>query len=100
MSKDEEGYNGWSNYETWCVNLWLSNDQGIYEAVNELIDGYDEDANVIAIADDIEAFVGELPECASVREQANFVSDLLGASLSVVDWYEIATTWISDRVTA
>ncbi len=100
MSKDEEGYNGWSNYETWCVNLWLSNDQGIYEAVNELIDGYDEDANVVAIADDIEAFVGELPECASVREQASFVSDLLGAALSVVDWYEIATTWISDRVTA
>jgi len=20
---DEQGYNGWTNYETWAVNLWL-----------------------------------------------------------------------------
>ena len=23
-------YNGWSNYETWAVNLWLDNDQYSY----------------------------------------------------------------------
>jgi len=23
-------YNGWSNYETWCANLWLSNDEVTY----------------------------------------------------------------------
>jgi len=26
MTKAE--YNGWTNYETWNVNLWIDNDQG------------------------------------------------------------------------
>lgn len=26
----EHGYNGWSNWETWQINLWLDNEEPLY----------------------------------------------------------------------
>ena len=28
-------YNGWENYETWNVALWINNDQGLYSIARE-----------------------------------------------------------------
>jgi hypothetical protein len=28
-------YNGWTNYETWVVNLWIDNEQGSLEFFRE-----------------------------------------------------------------
>jgi hypothetical protein len=33
----DETYNGWTNRETWALNLWLSNDQGLYEMTRERV---------------------------------------------------------------
>jgi hypothetical protein len=34
---NSDSYNGWSNRETWALNLWLSNDQGLYEMTRERV---------------------------------------------------------------
>jgi hypothetical protein len=32
------GYNGWANYETWNVALWMQNDEGIYRLMRRCSD--------------------------------------------------------------
>ena len=37
LDQDTE-YNGWTNYETWNVGLWLGGDQGLYEMARRAFD--------------------------------------------------------------
>lgn len=39
-------YNGWKNYETWNVALWLSNDEGLYSMMRTCSD-YAELRNIL-----------------------------------------------------
>jgi hypothetical protein len=31
----DQTYQGWTNYQTWNVVLWIQNDEGLYNLVNE-----------------------------------------------------------------
>ena len=35
-------YNGWKNYQTWNVALWIDNDYGLYSAAVEFAEGFTE----------------------------------------------------------
>ena len=37
LDRDVE-YNGWTNYETWNVGLWLGRDEGLYDIARRALD--------------------------------------------------------------
>ena len=41
MTTNQTTYNGFKNYETWNVSLWLNNDEGFYSVAQEC-DDYDD----------------------------------------------------------
>ncbi len=102
MTNDKR-YNGWTNYETWNVKLWLGNDEGVYnycrETAQEAWDNteaskhltHSEEAATV-LANSLKAMHEEnMPEVEGVY------ADLLNAALSEVDWYEIAQAIIEDE---
>ncbi len=92
----EKTYSGWSNYETWCTNTWISNDEGIYDMVREEVDNsLKNDSEDYEVADVIKGLIEELRD----REhKMNFglFDDLLTASLDVVNWREIAGYYVDE----
>jgi hypothetical protein len=36
----KENYNGWKNYETWNVALWINNDYGLYSMARDFMKEY------------------------------------------------------------
>ena len=74
-------YNGYSNWETWNVSLWLNNDEGLYNETRRFVR-----RNPHATGSDLEEFVKELlpngtPDFDSVNEY------------NAVDWDEVLRTW-------
>ena len=78
-------YNGWTNYETWVVNLWLDNDEYLQDMVRTLANGRLGRATAMDI---LKEYVEEQRE--EWKESgASMFDDLLGAALGSVNYYEI-----------
>jgi hypothetical protein len=90
--ENTETYNGWKNYPTWAVNLWLSNDEGLYAGTLARVEASKGEGRH-EVADTLKAWVtlDLTPDLG-----ATFAADLLGYALDCVDWYEIAEAWLED----
>jgi hypothetical protein len=100
---DEQGYQGWKNYETWIVNLWMddtSESHKSWRATAHIVWSrahLDEpvltrsEAVRFALADQIkDEFEDGHPLC----DEASHYSTMLSAAISNVDWDELANDWL------
>ncbi len=99
-------YNGWENYETWAVKLWIDNDESAYhywrgrarsEREVALVAGKQLGDATYALAQRLErehdSHTGH-----PIFQAANgtVYSDLLQAALGNVNWYEIAVSLLDE----
>jgi hypothetical protein len=109
----ETGYNGWKNYETWAIALWLDNDYGTYtlmkglamqsmeEVLAEKESNYqlqEHRQNLInkasyRMSNEIKKYVEEGNPLAVT---ASVYADLLGAAIDEADFGEIAEHYLEE----
>jgi hypothetical protein len=108
MSEKSEGYNGWKNYETWAVALWIDNEEPLYRESRRMARNAKEEAEecpeeelygqprarkaVHYLADSLKEWIEEMQPALG----ASLWADLMGAAMSEVDWHEIAENFLSD----
>jgi hypothetical protein len=88
MSMTDNTYNGWTNWETWIVNVWMDNDQKLYE--------YFGDIAREEVLKDKESATYKLST--TLREQFDewtpeiegLYLDLLNGAMREINWHEIA----------
>ena len=97
MSNDTK-YDGWNNYETWAVKLWLDNEQGSYNEMTGEATRRVEEARDLEEEPDVSDFADYIKQQheEAMPEVEGVFSDLLNAAMSEVDWYEIAEAYLSD----
>ena len=89
-------YNGYENYETWNVSLWLDNDEGTYgywaDRAEEVLESNDMDKDdaLYALAKEIEQ---EIEDWNPITIASTY-SDLLVHALGMVEWAEVAQSFI------
>ena len=94
-------YNGWTNYETWTVNVWATNDEHSELYWRDMAEELAREAQATNYSTRQDEFVSALADrMKSEYEEsqpdlgASVWADLLGAALSEVDWYELAEHYV------
>lgn len=95
-------YNGWHNYETWLVSLWIDNEESSQaywaEQAQEAWDQTDKDSDdrtheaACSLSESLKSHFEEANPC----QDNGFWSDLMGAALSEVNWREIAENMLEE----
>ena len=98
-----ETYNGWTNRETWAVNVWVSNLEYLQDDCAEFLRGLSEDDTDYDIEtktrDWFESILDVLREDAQLNKTSFDLYDNIRreiGSLWRVNWRELGQMWLDD----
>lgn len=86
--EEESTFQGYTNYQTFQIGLFIDNERGVLSQVHGWIREYDGD--VRKVAEEIREFI----ESKGERESSPFTSTLVSGALSLVNWKELAEEYI------
>lgn len=105
----DQKYNGWTNYETWNMKLWMDNDQSSSnywnERAQEIYDASQaerfftrRESAAIALGNAIKEEMGDHAQDALERAGVaySWIADFLNAAVSEVNYHEIAESLLSN----
>lgn len=100
----DKTYNGWTNYETWAVKLWMDNEQSSYRYWKSTTQEMWDEAEATSYStreqsasrDLADKLKEEFEENNPLASEASVWSDLLGAALCEVNWREIAENLLEE----
>jgi len=97
-------YNGWTNYETWCVNLWMDNEEKSQDYWRDQAKRVYVTSSASPVLTKEQVATFELSRRLAAHheevlpELQGFAADLLNAAMSEVNWNEIAKALLADFV--
>lgn len=89
----EKEYNGYTNYQTWCINLWIDNDEYTQDATREwMTENHDAYQYKSQLDHAYREYVEELFDFPTT----GIAADLIGQSLDCVNWKELTDLLIEE----
>jgi hypothetical protein len=79
-------YNGWTNYETWNFNLWITNTEGDYRHALQLTK---DSINKYELSKDLKQWAEDMADDC-IGTEIGFIIDIIYSSIKEVNFYEVA----------
>lgn len=84
-----DGYNGWKNWETWQINLWIDNEEPLYrDKVRFLRSGRLEESDVRAYCESV--FPDGTPDMQGDEKET------VAEQMDKVDWSELTEHFVAE----
>ena len=92
-----DGYNGWTNHETWLVNLWINEGLlDLFEVGEQARHFAEQDEDNAAwemakwLREQVDEVIGDQP--------VGLAADLIGSAMASVNWEEIAVHFTDEAI--
>ena len=79
-------YNGWTNFETWNFNLWITNEEVDYKYALEMAG---ESTDRWELSKKLEEWAENMAEY-HLTKHSSFIHDMVNSSIKEVNFYEVA----------